>query len=63
MEANSKQEVTVLPPSKEEELTIVVPSKKIQINSIQHELAAPLLDEANYHRVTAIKIEGNSYSL
>lgn len=56
MEANSKQEVTVLPPSKEDEMTIVVPSKKIQINSIQHELAAPLLDEANYHRVTAIKI-------
>lgn len=44
MEANSKQESGILPPSKEEELTIVVPSKKIQINSIQHELASPLLD-------------------
>lgn len=49
------------------ELTVVVPSKKIQINSIEHELAKGLkeLDDpkADAEAITAIKIEGNSYSL
>lgn len=45
-------------------LVLVVPSKKIQVNTIDHELAAPLLSaKEHYEQVTTVRIEGNSYSL
>ena len=51
--------------SKEQQaLVLVVPSKKIQVNSIDHELAAPLINaKEHYEQVTTVRIEGNSYSL
>lgn len=45
-------------------LTLLVPSKKIQINSIDQEEAKGLkVEEDQYEKVAAIRIEGNSYSL
>lgn len=45
-------------------MVLVVPSKKIQVNSIDHELAAPLINaKEHYEQVTTVRIEGNSYSL
>lgn len=45
-------------------LVLVVLSKKIQVNTIDHELAAPLLSaKEQYEQVNTVRIEGNSYSL
>lgn len=58
MEATEEKKV------ESKEVVVVVPSKKIQINSIDHELAKPLVESSQEaEAITAIKIEGNSYSL
>ncbi len=47
-----------------EAVRLVVPSKKVQVNSIEDELALPLVKAKDaYEQVVAVRIEGNSYSL
>ena len=46
------------------EAVVTIQSKKIQINSIEHDLANDLVSKAKEpDNIIAIKIEGNSYSL